>query len=209
MDAKFWNGRYGDGSAYGDAPNDFVREVVDRLPKGPTLCLAAGEGRNAVYLAEQGFGPVTALDQSEVGLQAARALADARGTSVSTVVGDLSEWAFGGPWTVITAIWAHVPPPVRERMFGEVRRSLAPGGALVLESYTPDQLGRGTGGPPIAAPLQTLAMIRKALPDLEFVIGRELERPVAEGKYHQGLSSVVQVLAFAPSAPSMPTRSRR
>lgn len=201
MDAKFWDGRYGDGSAYGDAPNDFIREVLDRLPKGPTLCLAAGEGRNAVYLAEQGLGPVTALDQSEVGLRAARALADSRGLALTTVVADLSEWEFGGPWSVITAIWAHVPPEIRTRMFREIRRSLAPGGALVLESYTPDQLGRGTGGPPVAERLQTLAMVREALPDLEFVIGRELERSVAEGKYHQGLSSVVQVLAVAPGAP--------
>ena len=196
---EFWNECYGDGSAYGSQPNDFVREVVDQLPKGPTLCLAAGEGRNAVFLAEHGFGPVTAVDQSEIGLQSAERLAASRGVHVNTVAADLGTWDFGGPWSVITAIWAHVPPPVRVRMFEEIRRSLAPGGMLVLESYHPDQVGRGTGGPPSPAPMKTLAMVRDLLPGFELVIGRETERQVAEGAFHNGLSAVVQVLARKPA----------
>jgi len=199
MGAGFWDERYGDHQAYGHEPNDFVRQVVDRLPVGPALCLAAGEGRNAVFLAERGFSPVTAVDQSAVGLRAAQELAAERGVAVQTVAADLATWDFGGPYAVITAIWAHVPPPVRERMFQQIRQALAPGGMLVLESYTPDQLGRGTGGPPVAPPLQTLAMVRQALPDFEFLVGHELEREVAEGRYHNGLSAVVQVLARKPA----------
>lgn len=192
---SFWDERYAeDGFAYGDRPNDFLAEVKDRLPRGPVLCLAEGEGRNAVHLL--GLGPVTAMDQSAVGLQKAEALARTRGGVLRTVAADLATFELGGPWSVITSIWAHVPPAIRRRVHAAVPEALAPGGALVLEAYTPAQVGRGTGGPPDPALTMTLEGLREELPGLDFVIGRELEREVHEGKYHEGLSSVVQVLAF-------------
>ena len=68
MDAAFWNNRYAVAShVYGETPNAFVAEVAPEIPAGPVLCLAEGEGRNAVHLATLGHR-VTAVDQSEVGL---------------------------------------------------------------------------------------------------------------------------------------------
>lgn len=199
----FWNQRYGQGDhAYGTEPNDFVREVVDRLPAGPVLCLAAGEGRNAVFLAGlDRFGPVTAMDYSDVGLAVTRELAAERGVQVHTEVGDLADYDFAGPWAVITAIWAHCPPPVRTRMLTEASAALRPGGALVIEAYTPAQVGRGTGGPPVVEVMWSLDQLRRDLPDLDFVIAREVEREVHEGRHHHGLSATVQVLAVKPGAP--------
>jgi 2-polyprenyl-3-methyl-5-hydroxy-6-metoxy-1,4-benzoquinol methylase len=207
MNREFWDERYGaEAYAYGDKPNDFVVEVAPELPRGRVLCLAAGEGRNAAWLAGlMGMGPVTAVDMSAAGLKKAAALANERGVSLDTVqatlgYADFATLGISGPWDVITAIWAHVPPEVRSGMFAEVVRHLAPGGVLVVESYTPDQCGRGTGGPPVPGPTMTLAQLERDLAGLELLIGRELERAVHEGPYHDGMSAVVQVLARKPHA---------
>lgn len=200
MGTDFWDERYGrDESAYGEAPNDFVREVVERLPRGRALCLGAGEGRNALFLAQH-VGPVTAVDQSEVGLAKAAALASGAGVELTTAVADLASYPFGAGWSVITSIWAHVPPGVRARVHAEVIEALEPGGAYVLESYTPDQVGRGTGGPPDPSFTTTLAELREQLAGLDFVIAREMEREVHEGAFHKGMSAVVQLLAVKPGA---------
>ena len=90
MDAAFWNNRYAiAGHVYGEAPNAFVAEVAPQISTGPVLCLAEGEGRNAVYLATLGHR-VTAVDQSEVGLAKAQRLAKARGVEIETLVTDLT-----------------------------------------------------------------------------------------------------------------------
>ena len=196
-----WNERYADAFAsYGTEPNDFLREVANRIPEGPVLCLAEGEGRNAVYLAQGGHA-VTAVDLSEVGLANARALAAARGVEIETVVADLAEYDLGeARWAGIVSIWAHVPAPLRARLHAACVRALRPKGAFVLEAYTPRQLERpGQGGPPSAALLMTPEALREELAGLEIERCEELDRDVHEGRYHQGPSTTVQVLAFKPA----------
>ncbi len=196
---EMWDRRYAEeGWAYGTEPNDFLREVADRLPDGDALCLAEGEGRNAVFLAAGRAGRVIAVDRSGVGLAKAEQLAEARGVALEAVVADLATYEPPGELAVVTSIWAHVPPDVRRALHAKVVAALRPGGAMVLEAYTPAQVGRGTGGPPDPALTMTLAGLREELAGLDFAIGRELEREVREGRYHQGPSSVVQVLAFKP-----------
>ena len=85
-----WNERYSSVTyAYGTEPNDFLVAMFDKAPEGKVLCLAEGEGRNAIWLAQQGR-EVTAVDASEVGLEKARRLADARGVKTTTVHADLA-----------------------------------------------------------------------------------------------------------------------
>ena len=196
MDADFWNGRYArEEFVYGTEPNDFVREVAARIPPGPVLCLAEGEGRNAVHLAARGHA-VTAVDQSEVALKKARKLAAARGVVVETVAADLAAYDIRpGAWAGIVSIWAHLPPAVRRPVYARVALGLQPGGVFVLEAYTPDQLGRGTGGPRSVELLMTAAHLRAELAGLEFDILRELDRDVFEGTAHTGRAAVVQALA--------------
>src|SRR6185312_10127913 len=87
-----WNERYSAPAfAYGTEPNDFLRSVADRIPPGPVLCLAEGQGRNAVYLASLGHD-VLAVDQSAVGLTRARELAASRGVEISTEAADLETY---------------------------------------------------------------------------------------------------------------------
>jgi len=192
-----WDQRYAeDGFAYGTAANDFLVEVCGRIPAGEVLEIASGEGRNAVYLAEQGFR-VTGVDSSSVGVEKTLALAAERGVSVDAVVGDLSTWELGeSRWSGIVAIFAHLPPPVRARVHRAAVAALAPGGALVMEVYGKGQLGRGTGGPPVAAMLYDLDELRAQLEGLDFEIAEVVERPIREGRYHEGVSEVVRLLGF-------------
>lgn len=113
MDAAFWNNRYATPHfVYGETPNAFVAEMASQIPAGPVLCLAEGEGRNAVHLATLGHR-VTAVDQSEAGLAKARRLAAARGVEIETVQADLGSFAIApGAWSGIVATFAHLPPAI-------------------------------------------------------------------------------------------------
>lgn len=194
-----WDERFGAPHfVYGTAPNDFLVSVVNRLPAGRALCLAEGEGRNAVFLAEQGFD-VTAVDASAVGLQKAERLAADRGTSIRTIVSDLSHYEIAPEtWDVIVLIFAHVAPELRRRVHAAAAGGLKPGGALVLEAYTPAQLALKTGGPPVVDLMMRLNDLEFEFRGLDFAIGRELQREIHEGTLHNGVSAVVQVLAFRP-----------
>jgi SAM-dependent methyltransferase len=196
MDAATWNDRYAAaGHFYGEAPNAFVAEVAPEIPAGPVLCLAEGEGRNAVHLAMLGHR-VTAVDQSEVGLAKARRLAAARGVEIETVATDLADYSIAvAAWAGILATFAHLPPALRRRVHRDVVAGLQPGGVYILEAYTPAQLAFGTGGPKLPELLMTLADLREELSGLKFLIARELERDVIEGSGHNGRGAVVQILA--------------
>ncbi|MEM9089029.1 MAG: class I SAM-dependent methyltransferase [Cyanobacteria bacterium P01_F01_bin.53] len=195
-----WDQRYREpGFAYGTNPNDFLKAEYARIPKGGRiLCLAEGEGRNAVFLAQQGYR-VTAVDQSAVGLQKAEAWAHEQGLEIATIVADLSTLDPGiAAWDGIVSISAHLPPAIRRPLHSQVVAALKKDGILLLEAYTDRQLEMdGVGGPPASQKdlFMSLHDLEAELAGLDFVVGRELEREMSEGKYHQGLSAVVQVIA--------------
>ncbi len=197
MDSTFWDERFGrSGYAYGREPNDFLRAEAHRIPAGPVLCMAEGEGRNAVHLAKLGH-PVTAVDFSAAGLRKAEQLATEQGVRLELVQADLATYrpplaSFAG----VVSIWAHVPLAVRGPMYAHAIESLVPGGVLILEAYTPAQVALGTGGPRDPALLPSLADLRKELAGLDLVVARELEREVQEGALHGGRSATVQVVGI-------------
>ncbi|NJK81908.1 MAG: class I SAM-dependent methyltransferase [Chloroflexaceae bacterium] len=195
-----WNERYNtDKYIYGTVPNDFLVQVATYLPAGRILSLAAGEGRNEVYLAQQGYA-VTAVDSSAVGLAKAQRLAAAQGVSIITVTADLTTYPIASAtWHGIVSIFCHVPSAARRAMLARVVAGLVPGGVFVLEAYTPRQLERGTGGPPDRDRMITLAALQAELQGLAFIIGQEIERDIREGHYHNGRSEVVQVVARKPA----------
>jgi SAM-dependent methyltransferase len=200
-----WDQRYGEpGFAYGTEPNDFLAEHAERhLPAGgEVLCLAEGEGRNAVFLARRGFR-VTGVDASAVGLEKARELAASHGVTIRTVLADLADYDVGVErWDGIVSIWCHTPAPLRATLHRAVVRGLKPGGAFLLEAYTPRQLQFKTGGPPTAEMMMTLDAVRDELAGLELVLAEEKVREVHEGRYHEGESAVLQVVAKRSSARS-------
>lgn len=190
-----WDERYSQsGYVYGTEPNEFLAEAAARIPLGPVLSLGEGEGRNAACLASLGY-QVTAVDQSEVGLAKAQRLAAERGLTIETVSADLASFPIQpGAWAGIVSIFCHLPRRIRAPLYAAVVRGLQPGGVFVLEAYTPQQIGRGTGGPQDPDMLVSLANLTAELAGLEFVHARELEREVREGEYHTGVASVVQVI---------------
>ena len=194
-----WDERFSEpGYAYGTDPNDFVVSVADRIPHGKVLCLAEGEGRNAVYLAGLGY-QVTAVDTSKVGLEKAESLARERGVRIETVHADLSDYPIGaGDWQGIVSVYCHLAPSVRAVLHERCQQGLAPGGLFILEGFTPRQLELGTGGPKSRELLMELEVIRQELSGLRLEIDREIERDVREGKYHRGRAAVVQILAVKP-----------
>jgi len=196
----FWNERYAlEGWAYGTEPNDFLAEVEPRLPRGRVLCLADGQGRNGVFLAGRGH-TVLSMDQSAVGLEGARRLASERGVTIETQVADLNEFVIEPvTWDGIVLIFVHLPAALRARVARQIVHGLKPGGMFVLELYAPDQMGRGTGGPTSPTEYATMAELQSDYLGLEWVIARELEREVIEGRYHSGKSAVVQMLGRKPA----------
>ncbi|MBL8867193.1 MAG: class I SAM-dependent methyltransferase [Planctomycetia bacterium] len=196
-----WDERYSQsGFAYGTEPNEFLALAAGQIPVGPVLSLGEGEGRNAAFLASLGHR-VVAVDQSEVGLAKARRLAADRGLKIETVVADLASFPVErGVWAGIVSIFCHLPRRVRIPLYAAAVEGLRPGGVFVLEAYTPQQIGRGTGGPQDPDMLVSLAQLFEELAGLEFVHARELDREVHEGAYHSGLASVVQVVGIRPGA---------
>ncbi len=208
-DAAFWDQRYAgaDGYVFGTAPNDFLAGAAAWIPaRGRVLCLGEGEGRNAVFLARRGHD-VLAVDQSAAGLGKATALAAQHGVTLATQVADLADYRLEpGAWDAVVCIFLHLPPALRSRVHRAAAAGLRPGGVVILESYGPTQLGRGTGGPQNPDLLPALATLRPDFAGLELLTARELERNVIEGSGHTGRAAVVQLLARRPSA-SRPTDS--
>jgi len=195
-----WDRRYSETEfVYGKDPNDFLRVEYSHIPQGGRiLCLAEGQGRNAIFLAKQGYS-VTAVDQSAVGLEKAELLAEEQGVKIETEVANLANYKLGREqWDGIVSISAHVPPALRKDLHSQVAVALKRNGVFLLEAYTTKQLEMdGIGGPPRSQKelFMSLRELKVELVDLKFIIGRETIREMSEGKYHQGNSAVVQVIA--------------
>lgn len=194
-----WDERYAcDDYVYGKEPNDFLRSVAAQIPAGRVLMLAEGEGRNAVYLAEQGY-EVTAIDNSSVGLQKTMQLATERNVRVTTIHADLGDFTIEPEaWEGIISCFCHLPTALRAPLHQAVVRGLKPGGVLVLEGFSKEQLSYDTGGPQSIDMLMSLDDLQQELAGLEFVHAVQIEREVREGRGHTGLASVVQLLGIKP-----------
>ncbi len=197
MSNAFWDERYaGRDLAYGEAPNEFLVQVAERLPtRGHALDIGAGEGRNALFLASRGLR-VLAVDQSVVGMEKAKRLAQERGLGLETRAIDLRDFdADPGSFDFVSSIFVHLPAELRSAVHRRVSSWLKPGGVFVLEAYAPDQIERDTGGPKDPLLLASLETLVGELSGLTIEHRAALERNVSEGKFHSGSASVVQVVA--------------
>lgn len=199
---SFWDQQFaGDAFKYGERPNEFLVSQASRLQAHSRVLLPGdGEGRNSVWLAEQGQAAV-ALDQSQVGLDKARRLALSRQVHIDTVLADLSDWVPGeATWDAVVMVFLHLPPALRAKVHLALWRSLKPGGWFILEAFHPKQLGRSSGGPKQLDMLYTLADVRSDLAavdvdDLNESIAWEGDVQLDEGPGHQGLGYVVHYVA--------------
>lgn len=191
-----WDERYAaEEYIYGTEPNDFLKTHFQHLPKGKILCLADGEGRNSVFLAEQGYD-VTAVDSSTMGIKKAQKLAKQRGVEIETHIEDLAKFDLGNnQWEGIVSIFCHLPPALRQHVHAQIPHALKPKGVFLLESYRPEQLAYKTGGPQIAEMTISLDNLTNEIQGLNCLMGQEIERNVTEGSLHTGLAAVTQFIA--------------
>lgn len=198
-----WNQRFAEESYFfGTAPNAFLVAQKHRLEAGMSaLVVADGEGRNGVWLAQQGLA-VTTFDFSEVAVEKAGRLAARAGVALERRICDVSEWDWGArAYDVVVAIFIQfATPPLRERIFRGVQRALRPGGLLLLQGYTPKQVEYGTGGPPHAENMYTAQLLREAFTALEILHLEEHEEMVSEGPGHHGRSALIDLVGCRPAA---------
>jgi SAM-dependent methyltransferase len=197
-----WDDRYaGDDYLFGTEANQFLvscRTLLggDDLTATRALCVADGEGRNSVWLAGQGC-QVDAFDPSSVAVAKARRLAEHRAVSVDYSVADADSW----PWPedtydVVAAIFIQfADPDLRRRIYDRIARALKPGGLLLLEGYTLDQLQYGTGGPRSPDHLYTEEQLRAELGAFEIERLHAYHASIEEGPGHSGMSAVCDVIA--------------
>ena len=154
--AATWNKRFEqEAFIFGVQPNEYLRAKAPLLaPGGQVLCVADGEGRNSVWLAQQGLR-VDAFDIAANGVAKARKLAADAGVTVNYCAADCDEWDWPvDTFDAVLAIFVQfADPAMRERLFANMVRALKPGGLLVVQGYTPRQLEYKTGGPPILSHL--------------------------------------------------------
>ena len=184
--------------AFGKEPNYFLRSCQKLLPRrGRALAVADGEGRNGVWLAEQGLD-VVSLDFSPAAQNKARALAAERRVKVVFVKTDVHVWDYPqATFDVVVEIFAQFSPPAERTIkWRGMRRALKPGGLLIIQGYTPKQLQHGTGGPKQLENLYTRAMLEREFGDFRDLKIVEKERDMREGASHAGLSAVIGLTAF-------------
>jgi len=194
-----WDERYaGAEFLFGTAPNIFLRSQHGLLKRGQTcLAIADGEGRNGIWLAEQGL-QVHSIDSSEVALRKAKRLAQERKvTTVTFEQADLFQWSWGeSRFDVVAAIFIQfMGPDQRKELFENIQNCLKPGGLLLLHGYTPRQLEYGTGGPSQVDNLYTEVMLQQAFPRLEIISMRSYEDEINEGNGHNGMSALIDLVA--------------
>lgn len=200
--AATWNKRFAQADyLFGTEPNAYLQAQVAHYPAdGSALCVADGEGRNSVWLARQGL-QVDAFDISDVGVAKARTLAHAAGVNVHYAVADCETWPWpANHYDLVAAIFIQfADPAMRTRLFANMVDTLKPGGLLVLQGYTPQQLVYKTGGPPHVEHLYTEALLRTAFARLQLLELRIYEDELTEGQHHLGRSALVGMVARKPA----------
>jgi len=194
--SDFWNQRFSQpGYTYGTEPNAFLVSQKNYLKPGmKALAVADGEGRNGVWLAQQGL-EVMSVDGSEVGLRKAQELAKSRGVAIRTELAELTEWIWPeNEFDLVVAIFIHFPPEHRARMHGKMLNALKPGGLLLLEAFTPDQLKYKTGGPPVEEMLYTAEMLRNDFTGAGILRLEEGLTELQEGPGHSGRAAVARLV---------------
>ncbi len=202
MDSSAWDARYAatPDLVWGGEPNRFVVESVEGLTPGSALDLAAGEGRNAAWLAEHGWR-VTALDFSPVAVERGRELTARRGVAVEWRVADVTTYRpVPGSYDLVLISYLHLPAEELAAVLDAARRALRPGGTLVVIGHDRANLTGGTGGPQDPAILLTPETVVDGLAGLRIRRAETARRPVPTGDGGSVDALDTVVVAIRPAA---------
>jgi len=194
---ELWDKKFSrEGYFYGFEPNAFIASKTDLLvSQGEVLCLGEGEGRNAVFLASQGFD-VTALDASPIGMSKALMMATNKGVSFQVELLDLQQWKPTKSYDAVVTSYLHLEDPLRTRAFRQALQTLKTDGYFIGEFFSLNQIPRESGGPKKPELLYTLASLESifSTEDCEIIHLKEEDVPLDEGVGHQGDALVIRVI---------------
>ncbi|MGE5147068.1 MAG: class I SAM-dependent methyltransferase [Candidatus Eiseniibacteriota bacterium] len=198
---KRWNTRFSaPGYVFGTVPNKFLVAQKRHLKAGQrALAIADGEGRNGIWLAQQGL-KVTSVDFSPIAIEKAKKRAAELGVALDLVVADLGTWNWPkAAFDVVAGIFFQFATPAeRAAIFANMKAALKPGGLVIIEGYGPKQLEYKTGGPGVLENLYTEKLLGDAFGDFEILELRAYDAEIEEGEGHKGLSALVDLVARKP-----------
>lgn len=195
MEAHDWDERYrGAPRLWTERPNQLLVEEISGLKPGRALDLGAGEGRNAVWLAEQGW-KVTAVDFSGVALERGADTAKRAGVNVEFVQADVTQYrpatAF---FDLVVILYLHLPPAARRGVLERAVTALRPGGRLLIVGHDLENLTGGHGGPQEPSVLYTPDLIAAELPGLTLARSETVKR---HAHTHEGAATAFDTLVLA------------
>ncbi|BBP02005.1 SAM-dependent methyltransferase [Sulfuriferula nivalis] len=193
-----WDARYNVPEyIFGTEPNIFLQQQVSRLQAGQhVLAVADGEGRNGVWLAQQGL-LVDAVDSSAVAQSKARQLAESRKVDINFIHADLLNWDWGtARYDAVVGIFIQFATGAgRDAMFAGIKAATKSGGLVLLQGYTPRQLQYKTGGPPGAENMYTPTILQAYFADWDILLLKEHDAEINEGAHHSGMSALIDLVA--------------
>ena len=193
-----WNDRYStDEFAYGEQPNNFLKEQLEKLDLGTILFAAEGEGRNAVFAAKLGW-TVSSFDISEQGRSKALRLAEANKVTIDYQVGELQTLNYKpDQFDAIALIYAHFPADIKSSIHKTLDQYLRKGGVIIFEAFSKrhiDYIAKNdkVGGPKDIAMLFSTDELKSDFANYEIIELVEREIELAEGLFHNGTGSVIR-----------------
>ncbi|PVA11694.1 SAM-dependent methyltransferase [Pelagivirga sediminicola] len=195
-----WEERYQtDDYVFGTSPAQFLADHAAYLKPGLTaLCVADGEGRNSVFMAQRGLN-VTALEYAPSAIEKARKLAAEKDVRVDFRQVDVTAHDWPRTYDIVAGIFIQfLGPDARDTLHQHMKRSVAPGGLMMLHGYTPEQIEYKTGGPPHAENMYTPALLAEDFAGWEILENRAYTREINEGREHAGLSALIDFIARKP-----------
>jgi SAM-dependent methyltransferase len=193
---SFWDDRYAQSEyVYGTEPNRFFKVVLSELTPAKLWLPGDGEGRNGVYAARKGWD-VEVFDFSEEARKKAIQLAETYGVDIDYRTDSYETVEVQAEhFDMVGLFYTHAVPATRTVLHRKAVQALKPGGVLTVEYFSKDQLGKNSGGPKDIEMLMSKKELRQDFESLNIIYIEEISTLLSEGAYHQGLASVVRLIA--------------
>jgi len=195
-----WDDRYkSEEFAYGEEPNNYLKEQIKKLEIGTILFPAEGEGRNAIFAAKLGW-KVSAFDISEEGRNKALLLAEKNNVSIDYQIGELETLDFHtAQFNAIALIYAHFPAAIKSEIHTQLDKLLKKDGIIIFEAFSKKHLeyvakNEKVGGPKDIESLFSIEEIKADFPNYEIIELEEKEIELSEGLFHNGTGSVIRFI---------------
>ncbi len=191
---KMWDERYSQNDLiYGKEPNQYFEEIIDKIEQGKLFMPGDGEGRNSIYAAKNNW-EVTSVDYSSVAVEKAKHYAQHDNVNVEIINADLSDYKYPkNHFDATGIIFLHLQSPQKEIIHANIAKSIRPGGAVILEVFSNNQLQHNSGGPRNKNALYTIEEIEEYYKDFEVKELTEKTIELNESKSHSGPATVIRL----------------